>query len=305
MLYTTSSAVISAPSWNLAPRRSLNVYVRPSGDDRVALREPRLEHRRIVEPAVEPVVQVEPHRHPADVERGVRIQRVVGALVGEDEPRLGRRRRDDDAGGRGAPPPRGPPRCVRAVCVCRSCRFSFRGWSAVHVALGPFTGHCAGGRWRPRRSARSGTPTRRATSCRPTISSETRRPATGPIAKPWPLNPVASTKPRGAAPRRARAADRAWRRCSRPSSARCRGCRSGRAGGARARRGSAAPCRGSATGSMPRSQTSGWRRAGDPGSAARRLRPSGRPTWKRNIALFFQKLGRKKRSWRRESSVTS
>ena len=32
MLYTTSSAVISAPSWNLAPRRSLNVYVRPSGE---------------------------------------------------------------------------------------------------------------------------------------------------------------------------------------------------------------------------------------------------------------------------------
>ena len=35
------------------------------------------------------------------------------------------------------------------------------------------------------------------------ISSDTRRPAIGPIAKPWPLNPVASTKPRspGTSPR--------------------------------------------------------------------------------------------------------
>ena len=32
VLYRTSSAVTSVPSWNLAPFRSLNVYVRPSGE---------------------------------------------------------------------------------------------------------------------------------------------------------------------------------------------------------------------------------------------------------------------------------
>src|SRR5438874_16261 len=58
-------------------------------------------------------------------------------------------------------------------------------------------------------------------------------------------------------------------------------------------------------GSRPRSHTSGRRRAAEPGSAAARLASSGRPTWKRNSALFFQKFGRKKRSWRSESSVTS
>src|SRR5438876_208499 len=58
-------------------------------------------------------------------------------------------------------------------------------------------------------------------------------------------------------------------------------------------------------GSSPRSQTSGRRRAAEPGSAAVRLASNGRPTWKRNSALFFQKFGRKKRSWRSESRVTS
>ena len=63
------------------------------GRHRVALGQPRLEHGRIVEPAVEAVVEVEPHRHAADVEGGVRVHRVVGALVGEHEPRLRDRRR--------------------------------------------------------------------------------------------------------------------------------------------------------------------------------------------------------------------
>jgi hypothetical protein len=58
-------------------------------------------------------------------------------------------------------------------------------------------------------------------------------------------------------------------------------------------------------GSRPRSQTSGRRRAAEPGIAAARLASSGRPKWKRNSVRFFQKFGRKKRSWRRESSVTS
>ncbi len=60
----------------------------PVGGDGVALGEPRLEHRGIVDPAVEAVVEVEPHRHAPDVERGVRVHRVVRALVGEDEASL-------------------------------------------------------------------------------------------------------------------------------------------------------------------------------------------------------------------------
>ena len=56
--------------------------------DRVALGQPRLELRRVVEPAVEAVVEVQPHGHAPDVEGGVRVHRVVRALVGEHEPGL-------------------------------------------------------------------------------------------------------------------------------------------------------------------------------------------------------------------------
>ena len=55
----------------------------------MAFRDPRFEHRGIVLPAHQAVINIEPDGDAADVERGVRIGRVVVALVGEDEPCLG------------------------------------------------------------------------------------------------------------------------------------------------------------------------------------------------------------------------
>ena len=110
-----------------------------------------------------------------------------------------------------------------------------------------------------------------------TISSETRRPATGPIAKPWPLNPVASTKPRG---RRhlAQHGQQIGRGVDVPGPApRDAEMPHRRQEARRARPGSVPTLSGLGTGSMPRSQTSGCRRAGDPGRAARRLRPQRPP----------------------------
>src|SRR5262249_27292262 len=72
----------------------------PVGRDRVALGQPRLELGRIVEPAIEAVVEVEADGDASDVEGRVRVHRVVRALVGEPEPGLrgggrGRQRRDE------------------------------------------------------------------------------------------------------------------------------------------------------------------------------------------------------------------
>ena len=57
----------------------------PVRRDRVAFRDPRFEHRGIVLPAHQAVIDIEPDGDAADVERGVRIGCVVVAFVGEDE----------------------------------------------------------------------------------------------------------------------------------------------------------------------------------------------------------------------------
>ena len=94
------------------------------GRDRVALGQPRVEDGRVVEPAIEAVVEVEPHRHAPDVEGRVRVHGVVGALVREDEAGLRHRRRHRrqrrDQGHRGQRErPAGP--AARATGAPRAC----------------------------------------------------------------------------------------------------------------------------------------------------------------------------------------
>jgi len=65
----------------------------PIRRDRVALRQPRDHLRRVVHPAVEPVVHVDARRGTADVEHRVRVEVVEGRVVGVDVAPLARRER--------------------------------------------------------------------------------------------------------------------------------------------------------------------------------------------------------------------
>jgi hypothetical protein len=62
--------------------------------DRVALGQPRRKLRRIVEPAIKAVVEIEARGDAAVVEHGMRIERVVFRRIGEDEGRRRLRLRD-------------------------------------------------------------------------------------------------------------------------------------------------------------------------------------------------------------------